>query len=77
MDAAEDAGECVVRGALELARTARCRRMRHSCALRAEAASACAPFQPLEPGLAALTRRVKQQFDPRGLFNPGRMYEGV
>lgn len=30
-------------------------------------------FQPLEPGLAALNARVKQGFDPRGIFNPGRM----
>ena len=35
------------------------------------------PLQPLEPGLLALTRRVKAQFDPHGLFNPGRLYEGV
>lgn len=32
------------------------------------------PFQPLEPALAALSGRVKKQFDPQGLFNPGRMY---
>jgi glycolate oxidase FAD binding subunit len=31
-------------------------------------------FQPLEPGLAALTARVKVRFDPLGLLNPGRMY---
>jgi len=30
-------------------------------------------FQPLEPSLAALTKRVKESFDPKGLFNPGRM----
>jgi glycolate oxidase FAD binding subunit len=34
-------------------------------------------FEPLEPGLAVLTRRVKEAFDPRGIFNPGRMYAGV
>ena len=27
--------------------------------------------------LAALTRRVKQGFDPHGILNPGRMYAGV
>ena len=31
-------------------------------------------FHPLAPGLAALTRRIKQAFDPHGLFNPGRLY---
>lgn len=30
-------------------------------------------FQPQEPGLAALTDRVKAAFDPMGLLNPGRM----
>ena len=33
-------------------------------------------FEPLHGALAALTRRVKSGFDPRGVFNPGRMYEG-
>jgi glycolate oxidase FAD binding subunit len=31
-------------------------------------------FQPLEPGLALLSERVRQRFDPRGIFNPGRLY---
>lgn len=31
-------------------------------------------FQPLEPALAAIHRRLKQEFDPAGIFNPGRMY---
>ena len=31
-------------------------------------------FAPLTPALARLTRGVKASFDPRGLFNPGRMY---
>jgi glycolate oxidase FAD binding subunit len=30
-------------------------------------------FQPPPPALAALTARVKESFDPKGLFNPGRM----
>ncbi|HWK95050.1 MAG TPA: glycolate oxidase subunit GlcE [Pseudolabrys sp.] len=34
-------------------------------------------FQPQEPGLAALSRRVKDSFDPKGVFNPGRMWAGV
>jgi glycolate oxidase FAD binding subunit len=34
-------------------------------------------FEPLTPGVAALTRGVKAQFDPRAILNPGRMYEGV
>nr|VFK16459.1 MAG: glycolate oxidase FAD binding subunit [Candidatus Kentron sp. LFY] len=31
-------------------------------------------FHPLAPGLARLHQRVKQAFDPHGLFNPGRLY---
>ncbi len=34
-------------------------------------------FQPQAPGLAALTQRVKEGFDPRRILNPGRMYAGV
>ncbi len=34
-------------------------------------------FQPQPEALAALTQRVKKSFDPRGLFNPGRMVKGV
>lgn len=31
------------------------------------------PFQPEAPGVAALSRRIKAQFDPAGILNPGRM----
>ena len=34
-------------------------------------------FQPQEPALAALARRVKESFDPAGRLNPGRMYQGI
>lgn len=30
-------------------------------------------FHPQPPALAALSRRVKESFDPKGLFNPGRL----
>lgn len=30
-------------------------------------------FQPQPPALAALSRRLKEQFDPMGILNPGRM----
>ena len=38
-------------------------------AVRAEVAV----FQPPAPALAALSARVKESFDPKRLFNPGRM----
>jgi glycolate oxidase FAD binding subunit len=35
------------------------------------------PFAVEPPERAALTKSVKAAFDPLGLFNPGRMYDGV
>lgn len=32
------------------------------------------PFTPLPPALLRFHRQLKQQLDPRGLFNPGRLY---
>lgn len=47
----------------------------HATLIRATAAErAGAVFQPLDGSLAALTRRVKASFDPRGVLNPGRMH---
>lgn len=34
-------------------------------------------FHPLPPAMLALHRRIKQALDPHGLFNPGRLYEGL
>jgi glycolate oxidase FAD binding subunit len=47
----------------------------HATLIRApEAVRAAAPvFQPQPPAHAALVQRVKESFDPKGLFNPGRM----
>jgi glycolate oxidase FAD binding subunit len=36
-----------------------------------------AVFEPLPEPLLALHRRIKAAFDPAGIFNPGRMYEGL
>jgi glycolate oxidase FAD binding subunit len=47
--------------------------MRGSPALR----SAVPPFEPQPKPLAALSKRLKAQFDPRGVLNPGRMVAGV
>ena len=47
----------------------------HATLIRApqEVRAAVPVFQPLSPALAALSARVKVSFDPKGLFNPGRM----
>ena len=34
-------------------------------------------FHPLPDGLWHLHRRLKQAFDPAGILNPGRMYQGL
>ncbi len=34
-------------------------------------------FQPLPAGLWQAHQRLKQAFDPAGILNPGRMYEGL
>ena len=53
--------------------------MGHATLIRAPAAiRASVPvFAPQDAGLAALTKRVKESFDPKGVFGPGRMYAGV
>ena len=34
-------------------------------------------FHPLPPALAAIHRKLKQTFDPAGILNPGRLYNGM
>ncbi|MBX9772840.1 MAG: FAD-binding protein [Xanthobacteraceae bacterium] len=51
----------------------------HATLIRAPAAlrAAVEPFEPQDTVLAALTKRVKEGFDPKGVFNTGRMWAGV
>lgn len=51
----------------------------HATLIRAPEATRAAVdvFQPQAAGLAALTARVKDSFDPRHILNPGRMYRGL
>lgn len=51
----------------------------HATLIRApDAVRAAVPvFEPQPEDLAALSRRIKQGFDPMGILNPGRMYEGI
>jgi glycolate oxidase FAD binding subunit len=48
----------------------------HATLIRApEPVRAAVPvFQPPSPGIARLFRGLKENFDPRGVLNPGRMY---
>lgn len=63
-----DADHVLVRGAIGTSGG-------HATLIRAPEAvrSAVPVFQPQSPALAALSARVKESFDPKGLFNPGRM----
>jgi len=51
----------------------------HATLIRAPAAvrATVDVFAPQAAGLAALTKRVKESFDPKGVLNPGRMWVGV
>ena len=51
----------------------------HATLVRAPAAIRAATdvFQPQDEAVAALTKRVKDSFDPKGILNPGRMWAGV
>ncbi len=48
----------------------------HATLFRA-ADKAAGTFAPLDPVLARLHREVKAAFDPAGIFNPGRLMEGL
>ena len=50
----------------------------HATLVRAPAGldTAVARLQPASRGVARLTQRIRAQFDPKGLFNPGRMGPG-
>jgi glycolate oxidase FAD binding subunit len=51
----------------------------HATLVRAPAAvrAAVEVFEPQDQGVAALSKRVKESFDPKGVLNPGRMWAGV
>ena len=72
-DGADDAGAEVIRAALAASGGGHATLVRGAAALRA----AIPPFQPQDPALAALSKRLKDNFDPKGILNPGRMVAGA
>lgn len=66
LDAVDDAHAARVRGAFTSG---------HGTLMRAaDSVRASVPaFQPQAPALAALSARVRENYDPAGIFNPGRM----
>jgi glycolate dehydrogenase FAD-binding subunit len=75
---APDGGAAALRGALA-ARRAEPGGGGHATLIRAPESlrAAVDVFEPLPGPLAALSARVKENFDPRRVLNPGRMYAGV
>jgi glycolate oxidase FAD binding subunit len=70
---AADAGASIVRSAVAAHGGGHATLVRAADAIR----SVTDVFEPQTPGVAALSRRVKDGFDPRRILNPGRMYAGV
>ena len=68
----DDAGAPLVRRAVAAAGG-------HATLIRAGASARAAidVFAPQDAAVAALTKRVKESFDPKGVLNPGRMWAGV
>ncbi len=69
---AADAGAAIVRRVVAAAGG-------HATLIRAPAAirAAVDVFEPQDAALAALTKRVKESFDPKGVLNSGRMWAGI
>jgi glycolate oxidase FAD binding subunit len=67
-----DGGAAIVRAAAKAA-AGHATLIRGSAGLRGR----IAVFEPQPPALEALSRRVKEAFDPRRILNPGRMYPGL
>jgi glycolate oxidase FAD binding subunit len=72
LPASDDAGASVVRAGVAAAGG-------HATLIRAPAAvrASVAVFTPEPAALAALTKRVRESFDPQGVLNAGRMWAGV
>jgi glycolate oxidase FAD binding subunit len=72
LDPCDDAGAGIVAAAIRTTGG-------HALLVRAPAAARAAidVFSRPQAGVAALTKRIKESFDPKGVLNPGRMWPGV
>lgn len=72
MDAVGDAGAGAIRGAVQAVGG-------HALLVRAAPGlrAAVSVFEPQPPAVAALSKRVKDGFDPLRILNPGRMYADI
>jgi glycolate oxidase FAD binding subunit len=64
-----DAGAAAIRGAVRAAGGGHATLARAPAEMRARVP----PFEPQAEALAALSRRLKAQFDPLGILEPGRI----
>src|SRR5262249_20066867 len=71
LEPSQDAGAALIRRAVTAIGG-------HATLIRAPASvrAAIVVFAPQDPAVAALTKRVKDSFDPKGVLNPGRMWAG-
>jgi len=72
LDVGNDAGAALIRHAVAATGG-------HATLVRAPASMPAAidVFTPQDAALTALTKRVKEGFDPQGVLNPGRMWAGM
>jgi glycolate oxidase FAD binding subunit len=51
----------------------------HALLVRADPAvrASAHVFEPLDPAITALSKRLKESFDPKRILNPGRIYAGI
>ena len=72
LDVGNDAGAALIRHAVAATGG-------HATLVRAPASMRAAidVFTPQDAALTALTKRVKEGFDPQGVLNPGRMWAGM
>jgi|TARA_B110000503_G_scaffold19313_1_gene28748 glycolate oxidase FAD binding subunit len=49
----------------------------HATLFRAPATDQTQRFQPLSAVVGGIHKRLKHQFDPQGIFNPGRLYQEI
>ena len=73
VEAGEDAHAETIRAAVAKAGGGHATLVRAAPSIRARVPV----FEPQAPALAALSNRLKENFDPRGILNPGRMVAGV
>jgi len=58
----------------DFVRKAAARHGGHATLYRYEGTPAVPVFHPAAPGILAISRRLKQELDPTGMFNPGRLF---